>query len=186
MQHHLRKRVPGGTYFFTARLRDRDSTLLVDEVGRLRHAMRQTKTRYPFTIDAVVILPSVIHTIWTLPAHDDDYRNRWAMVKSIFARDLPAPQFPGSPQIKRCEKGIWQRRFWDHVIVNPEDKATHAKFIHDAPVQAGLVARPQDWPFSSIHREIALGRVIPPEDATGHAIQSPQVAMIEPLLRRAI
>ena len=38
MPNYIRRRAPGGTYFFTARLADRNATLLVDEIDRLRAA----------------------------------------------------------------------------------------------------------------------------------------------------
>lgn len=144
--------VPGGTYFFTACLCDPASDLLIREVGHLRAATRATKTRFPFRIDAAVILPSKLHMIWTLPTGDADYSNRWAMLKASFSKGLPEPAHRTETQIKRNEKGIWRKRFDEHLIRNPADFALHVDFIHTAPVAEGLVARPADWLHSSIHR----------------------------------
>lgn len=145
-------RVPGGTYFFTARLCDPASDLLIREVGHLRAATRATKARFPFRIDAAVVLPSVLHMIWTLPAGDADCSNRWAMLKALFSKGLPSPAYRSATQIKRNEKGIWQPRFDEHLIRNPADFALHLDFIHTAPVAEGLAERPEDWLHSSIHR----------------------------------
>lgn len=146
-------RVPGGTYFFTARLLDPASDLLLREVGHLRAATRATKTRHPLRIDAAVVLPAALHMIWTLPAGDDDYPNRWGMLKALFSKGLPGPEPRTPAQIKRHGKGIWQPGFESHLIRNPADFALYLDFIHSAPVSAGLVARPEDWLHSSIHRQ---------------------------------
>lgn len=147
-----RPRVPGGTYFFTVQLADPTSDLLLREVGHLRAATRATKTRHPFRIDAAVILPATLHMIWTLPAGDADYPNRWAMLKAQFSKGLPGPEPRTQAQIKRFGKGIWEPGFQDHLIRNPADFALYLNFIHTAPVAQGLVDRPEDWLHSSIHR----------------------------------
>ena len=91
MSNYLRKRSPGGTFFFTIRLADRNGDLLTRQIADLRRAMRHTLARHPFRIDAITILPAVIHTIWTMPADTSDYSNRIGMLKSRFSRDMPMP-----------------------------------------------------------------------------------------------
>ncbi|WP_299782801.1 transposase [uncultured Roseobacter sp.] len=155
MSKYIRSQTPGATYFFTARLADSRSTLLTDEVDLLRRCVRETITRYPFAIDAIVILPAAIHTLWTLPEGDADFSTRWSFLKSRFSRALPEPPGRTATQFKRSEKGIWQRRFWEHRIRSAHDLALHRTLIHTAPVQAGLVDRPSDWSWTSLHRELA-------------------------------
>ena len=67
MVNYRRARLPGATYFFTVTLRDRRSRMLTDHVYALREAVKCVKRRWPFRIDAVVVLPDHLHTIWTLP-----------------------------------------------------------------------------------------------------------------------
>ena len=152
MSNYRRLRVPGGTYFFTAHLADRRSELLVRDIDRLRQVVRQTMQRYPFRIDAIAVLPATIHTIWTLPEGDADFSNRWSMLKSLFSRDTAAPAFRTRAQVKRGEKGIWQRRFWEHLIRDAADFDAHVTLVHTAPQAAGLVDRAENWLHSSIHR----------------------------------
>ena len=76
MPNYRRAFVPGGCWFFTANLHDRRQSLLIDEIDALRDAVHQTRLRYPFRIDAVVILPDHIHTIWTLPLGVSDFSIR--------------------------------------------------------------------------------------------------------------
>ena len=152
---HLR---PIGKLFFTVRLQDRHSNLLVQQIERLRHATRKTLNAIPFQIDEIVVMPAAIHTIWTLPEDDVDFSKRWRMLKSEFSRGLPAVEVGGPSDFKPYNKGIWQRRFWEYHLRDDEDLEAHRQMIHFAPVQAGLVKRPEEWPHSSIHRAVRLGR----------------------------
>jgi putative transposase len=53
--------------------------------------------------------------------------------------------------LTRQERGIWQRRFWEHHIRDEADLASHVWYCHHNPVKHGLVARPEDWALSSVH-----------------------------------
>ena len=90
MPDYRRARVPGGTFFFTVNLLERyPNDLLVRHIEALRDALRRTKRRWPFHIDAWVVLPDHMHAVWTLPPGDDDYANRWRTLKQHFSRALP-------------------------------------------------------------------------------------------------
>ena len=45
-------------------------------VELLRDAFRQVVKKYPFIIEAMVVLPDHLHSIWTLPQGDADYMTR--------------------------------------------------------------------------------------------------------------
>ncbi|WP_342068672.1 REP-associated tyrosine transposase [Yoonia algicola] len=151
MSNYRRLRVPGGTYFFTVRLQDQRADLLVSQIDLLRDAVRLCRKRWPFEIDAAVVLPNKLHMIWTLPDGDADFSKRWRLIKSSFSRHAPAPTYIPDSHRKRGEKGIWQRRFWEHLIRDEDDMALHLHLIRSAPIHAGLVKRPSDWPYSSLH-----------------------------------
>ena len=85
MVRYRRNFVAGGTYFFTATLVDRNSSVLIDHVEALRAAVRGTQGAHPFTIDAIVVLPDHLHIVMTLPEGDADYPNRWRLING----DLP-------------------------------------------------------------------------------------------------
>ncbi|MBM1712236.1 transposase [Sulfitobacter geojensis] len=152
MSSHVRQGTTGATYFFTLRLADRQDDLLLRKIDLLRSAMRETLQRHPFHIDATAVLPATVHMMWTLPAQDDAYASRIALLKSRFSRACPMPAHRSLAQIKRGEKGIWQRRYWEHAIRDAGDFARHRDLIHLSPVHAGLCARPQDWVYTSLHR----------------------------------
>lgn len=84
---YRRVKTPGGTYFFTVvTFRRRKILCDPDNLELLRTAFKLVKTRNPFTIDALVLLPEHLHCIWTLPAGDDDYSMRWNAIKGHFSR----------------------------------------------------------------------------------------------------
>lgn len=105
---HLR---PSGKLFFTFRLQGRHSNLMVQEIERLRHATRKTLNAMAFQIDEIVVMPAVIHTIWTLPKRDADFSKRWRMLKSQFSRGLPAVEVDRPSDFKPYNRGIGQQRF---------------------------------------------------------------------------
>ena len=175
MSNYRRLRVPGGTYFFTVRLQDQRSDLLISHIDLLRDATRVCRKRWPFAIDAAVILPNRLHMIWTLPDGDDDFSKRWRMIKSGFSRHAPAPAHIPESHRKRGEKGIWQRRFWEHLIRNNDDLALHMHLIRSAPIHEGLVKRPSDWPYCSLHHQrVRRAKTIAPAPST----QGPKAAAI--------
>ena len=157
MPEYRRNRVPGGTYFFTVNVLDRDSGILVTHVEILREAVRKVRARRPFHIDAWVVLPDHMHAVWTLPVGDSDYSGRWRAIKTAFARLMPRSELVSALRSARRERGIWQRRFWEHTIRDDEDYAAHVDYVHINPVKHGLVNRVRDWPYSSFHQCVARG-----------------------------
>ncbi|WP_323037544.1 REP-associated tyrosine transposase [Pararhodobacter sp.] len=155
MSEYRRPRIPGATVFFTVALAQQGSSLLLDEIDRLRDAVAATRRARPFAIDAFVVLPDHLHCIWTLPDGDTDYSQRWRLIKTRFSQGLPIGHRRAS-QRARQERGIWQRRFWEHHIRNDADYREHLAYCWNDPVKHALVGTPQEWPFSSIHRDIAV------------------------------
>ncbi|SHH73829.1 REP-associated tyrosine transposase [Marivita hallyeonensis] len=149
MPDYRRPSLTGTPIFFTVNLAKRNSDLLVREIDLLRQAVRVTKRERPFHIDAWVVLPDHLHCIWRLPRGDQDYSTRWRLIKSRFSRGLPPGQLRPS-HMARHERGIWQRRFWEHHIRDEADYQAHLRYCWFNPVKHGLVTRPEDWPFSSV------------------------------------
>jgi putative transposase len=111
----------------------------------------------------MVILPVHIQAIWTLPPDDADYSIRWRNIKRTFTQKIEPvirPTVFGSRQRKGVQ-AIWQRRFWEHSIHTECDFNHHIDYIHYNPVKHGLVMRPVNWQYSSIHRYIQQGILTP-------------------------
>lgn len=160
MPDYRRAKLDGGTFFFTVTLADRSSELLIRQIDRLRRIYALVQQRRPFETVAICILPDHLHAIWSLPPDDSDFARRWNLIKSGFSRGLPAEPRSSSKLAKR-EKGIWQRRYWEHAIRDDADLARHVDYIHFNPVKHGLVRRVSDWPHSSFHRYVRRGDLPP-------------------------
>ena len=152
MSNYRRLRIPGGCWFFTVNVEDRGTDLLVRHVDVLREAVRGVRRDRPFRIDAFVVLPDHLHAVWTLPEGDDDFPTRWRLIKKAFSRRLPATEWRTPSRARRGERGIWQRRYWEHAIRNDRDFAAHVDYVHFNPVRHGYVAQPDDWPYSTYRR----------------------------------
>lgn len=140
MTHPRTPRVPEGTFFFTLCLADRSSTLLEDRADLLQAVIAEVRKQRGFTVDTFVILPGRIHAIWTMPAGEADYLGCWTAIKKMFGQTVSS-----------APDAIWQPRVKAFAIRSPADLERHRKTCRDAPVDAGLVAEPADWPHASFH-----------------------------------
>lgn len=87
MPNWRRAHIPGGTFFFTV-VTEQRARILTDSVARqlLGNIIRQCVMKWPFTIDAIVLLPDHLHAIWSLPPGDHHYSKRWGWIKKEFTK----------------------------------------------------------------------------------------------------
>ncbi|WP_152450921.1 MULTISPECIES: transposase [unclassified Roseivivax] len=177
--------IAGVTLYFSLALARPGTSLLVDEIDLLRAAVRDVLRKRPFHIDAFVVLPDGLHAVWTLPEADPNYSERWGNVKSHFSRHLrrtgrapdPPPGRLSAKAVRRGEVGIWAQGFTRRVIADAEDYRAALCRCHDAPVMRNLVSRPQDWPYSSLHRDRRLsGSGAPDHHGAALPVRTPQPA----------
>jgi len=158
---YRRAKVAGASYFFTIVTQERRPIFRSTEaVALLESGMNRIRRRHPFDVEAYVIIPDHIHTIWTLPDGDADFSTRWRLIKEAFTKPFVRQQQPIERSASRRSKGeqpIWQRRFWEHVIRDDADYAAHVDYIHFNPVRHGLVAAARDWPHSSFATWVERG-----------------------------
>jgi putative transposase len=160
--NYRRARVPGGTFFFTVLTYRR--RLVFDQAESrqmLREVVQEVRQRQPFTINAWVLLPEHMHSIWTLPEESLDFSVRWNLIKSGFSRRAKSlyhvDEWMNASKHKHRETTIWQRRFWEHQIRSEEEYQVYMDYTHFNPVKHGLVKRVVDWPFSTFHRYVRSG-----------------------------
>jgi len=103
MVWYRRNRVPDGTFFFTATLRDRRGDALLRHVDALRESWRRARAMVPHEVVAVVVLPEHLHAVLRMRDGAGDYPALWREIKKGFTRRLGLPG-GASP---------WQRRFWN-------------------------------------------------------------------------
>lgn len=142
----------GGIYFFTITLRDRDNNdLLIRHIDLVKQSIQQTKTKYPFRIHSWVVLPDHMHCMIELPHGDADFALRIRLIKRNFSHALPSAERPQLRRPNRGELGIWQQRYWEHLIRDESDYHLHMNYVHFNPVKHGLVTNVADWPHSTFH-----------------------------------
>jgi len=157
MTNYRRYKYEGGYYFFTVVTYNR-RYILTSDLGRrcFRSAWMKIREQRPFQMIAFCLLPDHLHCIWNLPDGDNDYSLRWSLIKRDFTRRY---LLSGGTECKqdhsrknKRERGIWQRRFWEHRIRNEHDLQKHIDYIHFNPVKHGLVEQAEQWPWSTYHR----------------------------------
>jgi putative transposase len=173
MSDYRRWRVEGGTYFFTVVAHSR-APIFADPKARaiLGDKFRKCQIEWPFTVNAIVLLPEHMHAIWTLPSGDAKYARRWAWIKKEFTKDWLATggieQSISEARRERGDHGIWQPRYWEHTIENEHDFDRHFDYIHYNPVKHGHVSSPRDWLESSFHCWVKAGVYEPEWGAARH------------------
>jgi len=165
MSNYRRWYVPGGTYFFTVVTYNRQP-LFQQEDSRtlLGNCLRETRDELPFETIAMVLLSDHLHALWQIPLGDADFSTRWKRIKARFTKKWllsgGAEAITTASQKKRQNRGIWQRRFHEHVIDDEDDLEAHFHYIHYIhynPVKHGYVARPWDWEQSTFRKYVDLG-----------------------------
>lgn len=152
MARYRRLRLPGATCCFTLCLEERGSRLLTDNIQALRLAWHSTLQELPVRRQAVVVLPDHLHAIWTEPEGQSAYGERWRRIKARFSRQIATVHAPRASLQHKRERGIWQRRFWEHTIRNEEALHQALEYLRVNPVKHGLVQHPADWAYSSFNR----------------------------------
>ncbi|WP_141699322.1 REP-associated tyrosine transposase [Candidatus Thiosymbion oneisti] len=141
-----------GVYFFTLNLAERrGNDLLLHYIDALRGAFRRTKRDHPFTMEAVCIL------CWGSQAHPSLRADQATVLPSRAYREGIS-----ASRRRKGKRGIWQRRYWEHVIRDDDDYRRHMDYIHYNPVKHRYVKRTLDWPYSSLKRMVDAG-LYPPD-----------------------
>jgi len=171
---------PGGTYFFTV-VTYRRARFLCDDLARsfLRGAMEQCRKEHPFRTDALVLLPDHLHALWTLPDGDCDFSGRWGRIKKAFTQAWTASGgWEGTisdSQTSNRRRGVWQRRFWEHLIRDEHDYERHLDYIHYNPIKHSYVRCAHAWEWSSFHK-LARENIYEPSwccSCGGRAVKEP-------------
>jgi putative transposase len=162
MTNYRRANFPGGYYFFTVITYNRRKFLTTDLArGCLHHVWQEIKSRRPFELVAVCLLPEHLHCVWKLPEDDCDFSIRWSSIKGVFSREYNKQRKSRSDSrpslLRRRESALWQRRYWEHQIRDENDLQSHVDYIHYNPIKHNLVKNLDDWPWSTYPRYLKEG-----------------------------
>jgi REP element-mobilizing transposase RayT len=136
----LRRIERADRYFFvTTSLVRGIPALSARERGVCLEFLGKARSKHGFALFGYVIMPDHAHLLLaafqsTLPKLMRDWKS-----ESGFA----------IAQARHTRGGIWQRRYFDFILRRVADFGKKMEYIHDNPVAAGLVARPEDWAWSS-------------------------------------
>ncbi len=160
MPEYRRFHQDAGTYFFTVVTERRRPVFSNDAAVALLHrCLTDVNRSHPFASEAMVLLPDHLHTIWTLPEGDSDFSIRWSLVKGSFSRqfELAASYDRSQSRLKKRERGLWQRRFWEHLVRDQNEFNRLCNYIHYNPVKHGLASSPVEWKHSTFGRFVQMG-----------------------------
>jgi putative transposase len=105
-------------------------------------ALERTRRRHRFVAAGYVVMPEHVHLLVGEPEKND-------IPGVIHALKL-------SVALRRAERPFWQARYYDFVVHNDKKRIEKLRYIHRNPVVRWLVARPEDWKWSSF-RHYATG-----------------------------
>ena len=152
MTAYHRLRQTGATVEFALCLQQPGCGVLIQNIDALRVAWARTLAELPVRRQAVTVLPDALHAIWTEPEGVSAYPERWRRIKARFSRAVDGDFAPRPSLQRRRERGLWQRRYWEHHIRDAQDLDRALTACRMAPVWQGLVQCPEDWPYSSFAR----------------------------------
>ena len=151
--NYRRAFVPNGYLHIIITSYDR-KPIFIENIDILRTAFKNTKTIYEFEIIAICVLPNHIHLILH-PNNIEQYPQIISSIKHYFSRNVgqvcPTDNLKIGYKNKR-EKGIFQRRYWEHTIRDENELNNHINYIHYNPVKHGYAKSVKDWKYSSFHK----------------------------------
>jgi putative transposase len=128
--------------------------------------IKHYQQRYLFSVLGYVIMPSHLHWIVRVDNECGTISDIMRDIKKYTAWDvLELLEEQGKRNLiglfaararpyPRHKRKFWNARFDDEVIRNSEMFFTKLAYIHDNPVRAGLVEKPEDYPYSSARNYI--------------------------------
>ena len=128
--------------FVTCRILPRRRILSPSEFGCLARAIHERREEHGFLLSAWVFLPDHGHAI-IYPPYPLTICTVMESIKGGATKRINR---------SRREAGVlMEPRFFDRALRTVKEYHEKVWYIHLNPVKAGLVSRPEDWPWSSVH-----------------------------------
>jgi len=155
MSNYTRVFAQGHPYFITITTEKR-RPILIDNITILRQAFAHSKQYFDYSIDAICILPDHLHMI-IYPINESDYPHIIKSIKTYFSKHSSLIYTTSQSQSKKKERGIWQRRYYEHTIRDEKELERYRNYIHYNAVKHQLSTRAKDWEYSSFHKFVNRG-----------------------------
>jgi putative transposase len=127
--------------------------ILTDNIELIRKAWKSVK--YKFRIIAGVVLKDHMHIL--IEAEDNsEIPKIISFFKQYVSKNIQSPPIQTDIQQRRQEKGVWQRRYYDHIIRNEQDLNRHIDYIHYNPMKHYNIA-PKNWKYSTFNKFVQMG-----------------------------
>ena len=150
--------VPNRIVFITV-VTSKRRELLIDNIELLKYSITNAHKYYNFSILAICVLKDHMHFLLQ-PENIKDYSKIITLIKRTFSKNIDIDKIKDynlSPSnIKRKERDIWQRRFWEHTIRDENDLYKHMDYIHFNSQKHYRIA-PKDWKYSSFENYAKKG-----------------------------
>lgn len=133
--------------------------ILIENVDILRNSFKYSKEKFKYEIIAIVVLKEHCHVILSAE-NQSDIPKIIRIIKFNFSKSIPDKYLEkvelSTSAAKRGEKGIWQRRYYDHIIRDEDDLYKHLDYIHYNPTKHYQII-PKNWKYSSFNKFVKLG-----------------------------
>jgi putative transposase len=153
MSSYKRLFLQGHSYYLTIVTHERNP-ILIQNIDLLRQSFRHSKSKYDYSIEAIVVMPDHFHLILT-PKNVSDYPQIIRTIKQYFSKHCDAKYYEHIEQSKSREKEgyspIWQKKYYEHTIRDEKDFYEKLNYIYNNPIKHGYVEEVGDWKYSSYH-----------------------------------
>lgn len=155
MSNYKRFYKEGYNYVFFTIVTCNRTPILINNIELLRNAFKYALHKYKFEIFACSVMKDHIHLILKLE-NSKDYSQIIRLIKYYFSIHFNNIQKSAESKVKKREKDIWQRRFWEHTIRDEKDLQIHLDYIHYNSYKHYQIA-PKSWKFSSFLKFVKQG-----------------------------
>ena len=132
--------------------------ILEQNIDILKESFKYAKNKFKFDIIAISVLKNHCHLI-LLTDKIEEIPKIIRTIKFNFSINISSEYISNDlslSAIKWGEKGVWQRRYYDHIIRDEDDLFKHIDYIHYNSWKHYKIA-PKDWKFSSFNKYVKDG-----------------------------
>ena len=101
-------------------------------------SLERVRRQYSLYVTGYVVMPEHVHLLLSEPP-DAPLAKALQSLKQSVARTLAL----------RGAEPFWQARYYDFNVYSERKRIEKLRYMHRNPVRRGLVAAPEDWPWSS-------------------------------------